>query len=150
VVFGQRAGGYPLEPLGIAAYGLLAAVGTALALRAAARARPAADRLRPLLALAPLLAAALIAAFFATRSLGGPDSAAAFAPYDVDDDGQSAWLNAGLALWVAAVALAARWRGLLVGGMAGHGLALALNPGLVGTLRWFSFTTGGGPAPPAR
>jgi hypothetical protein len=134
--FGQRVGGYPLHSVGIVAYAALAAAGAAVSLRAAARGGSVAGRLAPVLALAPLLASALAGAFFATGTLGGIGPPVGYAPYALDEDGQSSWLHAGVGLWVVAVALTARWRGLLVAAMGGQGLALALNPGLVGTLRW--------------
>jgi hypothetical protein len=90
----------------------------------------------PVLALAPLLASALGGAFFATGTLGGIGPPVGYAPHAVDDDGQSTWLHAGLALWVVAVTLTTRWRGLLVAAMGGQGLAVALSGGLVaGTLQ---------------
>ncbi len=129
VTFGRVAGGYPLAWPAIALYALAAVVGTGLALRAASRGQAPAERLEPLLALAVLLAVALAGAFFATPILGGLGLRAEYAPY-LDDEGAFALLNLWLAVAVLVVAVVARWRPLLVLGMAAQGMALLLNPGL--------------------
>ena len=130
VTFGQRAGGYPLQALAIAAYGVLAVVGSGLAIHFALRGQAPEGRLLPLLALAVLLVVALAGAFFATPFLNGLGLRTEYAPY-LDDDGAFALLNVGLATWVVILALAARWRRLLVAAPAAQGLALLTNPGLI-------------------
>ncbi|MDP2744127.1 MAG: hypothetical protein Q8P00_03560 [Dehalococcoidia bacterium] len=137
VTFGQRAGGYPLNPLAILVYGMPAAAGTVLALWRTVQRRGEATpvRLLPLLVLAIFLAPSLAGVFFATERLPGDPLSqfglhTSYPPY-LDDDGAFAWRNAMLAIWMVALALAANWRGLLVGAMAAQGLALWLNPGLI-------------------
>ncbi len=130
VTLGQRAGGYPLQVVAGATYGLLVVGSTALAWRWSARATGPADRLVPLLGLVAFLAVALCAAFFATRALATFGLQAAYPPC-VDDNAALTLLNVALALWLVALALATRWRGLLVAGMAAQGLALLLNPGVL-------------------
>jgi hypothetical protein len=130
LTFGHRAGGYPLQALTIATYGVLALGGAGLALWASVRRPAGTERLLPPLALAVLLAVTLAGAFLASELLAHLGLRTAYRPY-LDDDGAFAALNIGLAVWIVALALVARWRRLLVAGMAGQGLALLLNPGLV-------------------
>ncbi|HOG45224.1 MAG TPA: hypothetical protein PLJ35_02170 [Anaerolineae bacterium] len=130
VTFGRIARGYPLQALAIAVYGVLAVAGTGVAVWLGRRGGDAAQHLLPGLALAVFLAVALAGAFYATPILGGLGLRTEYAPY-LDDDGLFAIANVALATWVVALALVARWRGLLVAGMAAQGLALLLNPGLI-------------------
>lgn len=130
VNFGRVAGGYPLQALAIAVYGLVTLVGLAVAMLSSARARRPIDRLLALLLPAPLLAVSLAGAFFGTEVLGGVGLSTEYRPY-LNDDGAFAWLNVMMAVWIVALALAANWRALLVGAMAAHGLALWVNPGLM-------------------
>lgn len=137
ITFGQRAGGYPLDPLAILVYGLLAIVGTLWALRRTIQGRDqtAPGRLLPLLALAIFLAVSLAGVFFATERFPGEPLArfglqTTYPPY-LDDDGQFAWVNLAMAFGVVLLALAARWRDLLVAGLTAQGLALLLSPSLL-------------------
>ncbi len=130
VTFGQRAGGYPLQVVALCTYALLVLGGSTLAWRWSVRAMPGADRLVPLLGLAVFLAMALCAAFFATRALASFGLRAAYPPY-VDDAAILTLMSVALALWVVALALATRWRGLLLAGMAAQGMALLLDPGVL-------------------
>ncbi|MBI2954948.1 MAG: hypothetical protein HYY30_11580 [Chloroflexi bacterium] len=137
ITFGQRAGGYPLEPLTLILYGLLAAVATLGALWRSIRSSEETDRdrLLPLLAMPIFLALSLAGVFFATERFPGEPLAqfglhTTYPPY-LDDDGQFAWVNVVLAFGVTLLALIVRWRRLLVAGMAAQGFALLLNPALL-------------------
>ncbi|MDP2744526.1 MAG: hypothetical protein Q8P00_05615, partial [Dehalococcoidia bacterium] len=133
LTFGLVAGGYPLQTLAIAVFGSVTIISLGLAVWLSARGRTPVDRILPLLLVIPFLATSLAGAFFSTEVLGGVGLSTEYRPY-LDDDGVFAWRNAMLAIWVVALALAANWRGLLVGAMAAQGLALWLNPGLAVTL----------------
>ncbi|HPL29949.1 MAG TPA: Ig-like domain-containing protein, partial [Anaerolineae bacterium] len=100
------------------------------AIRFALRGQTPAGRLLPFLALAVFLVIALAGAFFATPLLSELGLRTEYAPY-LDDDGAFALVNIGIGAWVAILALVARWRRLLVAGMAAQGLALLANPGLL-------------------
>lgn len=144
LAFGQRAGSYPLQAVAIGAYGLQALAGCALALQFSVRARTGVGRLLPLLGLAIFLAVALAGAFLATETLGILGLRTAYAPY-LDGHGFFAVVNVALVLWIVVLALAVRWRGLLVAGMAAQGLALLLNPGLLAMGAGFGLWSGGYP-----
>lgn len=130
LAFGLRAGGFPLQVVALGGHATATLVGAVLVANLVRQRRFGPSELALSLAVAFYLSVSLAGAFLATATLNWFDLRTEFPPY-LDDDGAFAWSNLMLALVVAAVSLATGWRGLLVGCMAGQGLALLLNPGFL-------------------